>query len=645
MEPVRPAASPQLAHPRPLSHARPPRAKVITKLGRSLRQTLTRRWLFYRSRRFAVAFRSTSSLDEPDASPDLKHGVPGVQWNSAASAAAQRRPAPTPHSDEQESYALYLGLIFGVALVLRLLVVLMGPMADIEQAYTDQTPHQLTLADNLAAHHHFAAEHQPADSLPAAIDQIRLERGEIQTLDENLHIAENYASPGYPGVLSIFSMTGLPLTWLLLAQCLIGAGCTLLVYQVGRGLLERKAPAALAAVIVAIHPGMLVASATLAGDVLISALVLAALVGVASRQRRQVRGVFGSGVAVGVAALFSPIYLWLAPLLASWMVLTERRLHSVALAVVMLLGTAVPVGGWLYRNQQVGLPDHFSSQPAIDRLFGTAVAMQQPLAGPFAPEATQRTVGQFRDFALLPDHDGINTLTLLDQYGRAEVQADRPAHLQAIAAGARRLALDHSLDDAFARLGIEYTPSGYAANLLAEPVSASAASEPVLPYVINTWVGLNAALVAGMAIGAAMMLWHRRFASLILLLTLAGFAVYFSSSGGSEQLRLPVIAVQAMLVTATFAAAPSPRPKRQKKPKLAKLKKLDDEPTTRNSPLATPDSIRPMDGALDRPRLDPRADAAPATGSADDAIHPALRASMSENADRTTVIAAGGRPI
>ena len=248
-----------------------------------------------------------------------------------------------------------------------------------------------------------------------------------------------------------------------------------------------------------------------------------------------------------------------------------------------------------------------------------------------------------------------DTLTLLDGYGRDRVTSDHPGHWNAIKKGAQTLALDHSLEEAYERLGIVYEPAGYAAQLLGEDVASAEPEEAATEWVINAWVAFNAALVAAMAVGAAVLLWRRRFAGLLLILTATGFFVYLGSAGASEAMRLPLIGLQGLVIMGVLAPA-AVRIKKPSKRKLKKLKKLEeqDKAFTNGSPLATAESLRPAPGSTDGPRLDPDAtafdeepDEEPTPGSMIDSIHPALRGGASENNAEPETVGApiGGRPF
>lgn len=596
-----------------------------------------------------MPLRSITPINDADSSPDLKHGVPGVEFARADKPEPPTSRVPT-NPDDQESYLLYVGLIFGIALVLRVLVVLMGPMFDIEQAYTPQTELQLALAENLSSEQAFGLEAQQPNTLPAAVEALREHRGELTTIEGTSLHPEHYESPGYPAILSIFTLTGLPLTWLLLAQCLLGALAVPLVFKVGMGVLGRKLPAALACVIVALHPALLFSPATLASDTIVTLLVLAGLWGIAHAERREFHTAAGSGLAVGVGALFSPMLVWLAPVLGAWMVVSERRLRSVGLAVALMIGAALPIGGWIYRNVQQGLDPSVSASLALDRLFGTVAAAEDPLAGPYAPQTMQEIFSEFQVFAGVPDNSETGVIALVDSYGRERLNADRPGHVRAVKLGAMKLGLDHSLDDAYTRLGMDYVPAGYAATLLSEDVASvdTEIEEPVTEWVINGWVALNAALIAAMAVGAVILLYRRRFAGLTLMLAVCGFYVFFSSAGASESMRLPLIALQGLMITGILAPA-AIRVKKAKKPsvrKLRKLKRLEDERASANttgSPLATADSVRskPGDnGSGIRTADDDEADQI----ALKDAVHPALAMGGASENEPEPAGAGMGRP-
>ncbi len=569
-----------------------------------------------------MALRPPSYLDETDNSPDLARGVPGLQWNSKDShaATAKLRSANMP-ADDKESYALYIGLILGIALVLRVLVVLMGPMFDLDNAYTAMTPQDAQLAENFAADGVFGLEAQPAQTLTAELEALRAQRGDLATIEGTTLHPEFYASPGYPAVLWVMNLTGLSWVWLLMIQCVIGAACVPVVYRVGLALIGRKMPSALAAAAVALHPALILSPATLAADAIVVLLVLLGLFGVAHAEQRGFRSAIGGGLALGSAALFTPMLAWLSPLLAAWMIISERRIKAVGLAVVLMAGTALPVGAWMMHNDDMGYGPTLSARPAMDRLFGTLAAAQDPALGPYNLDSNREKMEAFKQYATAPEHAQTHTLVLLDHFGKDQLSGQFTATLgRAVQATALKFALDHSLDQAYARLGIEYTPAGYAAQLMGEDVASATTPDAATEWVVNAWVALNAAMVAGMTLGATLMLWRRRWAGLMLMVIVMGFFLILATSGPSETLRLPLIGLQALMITAIFAPGPL-RVKKPKKAKIRKAQKLDEVQSMRTgSPLASEASFRPASTPS----------AGPVMGSGEislkDAIHPALAA-------------------
>lgn len=588
-----------------------------------------------------MGLRKKNHLHADEPLPDLQHGIPGIAWQSTGGT-TRPQPGRMVPPDDAESWRVYLWILFGLALVLRLLVVFAGPWSDENLAYGPDTPAQLTLAENLSEAQSFGLAAQPAGSLEANVDALRQQRGELRTFDNNTLHPEFYRTPGYPALLAL-AQRGLPgLPWWLLVQCVLGALCVPLTYRVGRGLLNRKMPALIGAAVVALHPAMIIAPAALTGDVATTLLVLVGLWAVVHVDGRSLRHSFAGGFTLGLAALFSPLMFWLSPLAAAWLIVTERRLRTLGLAAALMLGAALPVGAWMYRNQQQGLGPRLSAQPIVDRYFGSANASVQPTSAASVQDNQSHLLGQLKTNAGKAAANGLTVFEQMDASGNDRLAADRAGQWRAMRAGAVQLALGHSVDEAFGRLDLDYAPGGFAAVRLGEVSAKQAVDDPAIPYIINTWVGVNATLLAGMAVGAGLMLWRQRWAGLMLALTVIGLFVYASADGANETMRLPLIGLQGLLLGAIWA--PGPRlttAGAEHKPKLRKPEKLSDklpelEPAT--SPLATATSLRPGVAAI--PALaGRRPDAsAPAPSDPQHALHPMLRGAPPAEAEEEPAV-------
>ena len=574
--------------------------------------------------------------------PNLANGVPGVSWNDPGSPEVGK-PRPRPlrlDHDAGDSHVLYLSMIFGIALALRLLLMMMGPIGHIDLAYTAESTQTLTLAENLIQEKVFGLTEHPKGSLAGQLDRMRIDRGEASG---GLH-REVYETPGYAAALAAFGLTGLGLTLWLVLQCLIGAMCVPAAYLLGRGLLGCKTPATVAAAVVAVHPLMVLAPATLSGEALAMLLVLTGLAAVAGGASgaggRGLWAAVGGGLSLGVAALVSPVLVWLTPIAAAWMVLTERRIQAVALAGVLLLAAVIPVGGWMLRNSNHHGQPWLSAQTAVDRYFGSAVAMSGPEAAPYEPAAVAEQMATLRTQLEAAAPGEATVLSTLDRLGRDAVAGDRLGYFAAARRLAPRFALDHQLDEAYARLGIAYIPAGAAASRLGEAVGSASPEEPVTAQVVNAWVLGNLLLVVLGVIGGGLMLWRRQVAPLLLLLGIAGYVVWFIPAGQWDALRLPLLAIQAVAVGVIFGSSPLTEELATGGKMRGPRKLEDDEPQPNFSPLGNRG-------------LEPAAKDAESEDDAplpvEQAVHPALRAPAEPEDDgpehKPLMQAPVGRPI
>ena len=256
-----------------------------------------------------------AELDKLEAAdmPDLKHGVPGLQLFHRHGRDPAQAPRPTARQQQldaiaahPDSWAFYLGLIIAIAVVLRLLVVLVGPMGNVERAYTETTAVKLDLAHQLVEHGTFGLTQQPPSSLQARLDTLRAERGSLPLPDAHGLYPEAYRAPGYPFVLAVMAYTGLPLTVLLLAQCVLGGVAVGLTYTLAKAMARSKGAAMAAATLVALHPGLIVAAAVLDPLTIVGALVLAGLTATATLGRCGLRGMLGGGGRPGAVGPVRP---------------------------------------------------------------------------------------------------------------------------------------------------------------------------------------------------------------------------------------------------------------------------------------------------------------------------------------------------
>ena len=144
----------------------------------------------------------------------------------------------------------------------------------------------MQLADGLANELRFGLTEYPDGSRYAAVEAERAKRGERHPLPGSDLYADAYHTPGYPAVLAAFVKTGLDLRWLLLLQCGIAVGTTLVAYRVGTAADRTPGPLRLLiASLTALHPALIIAPSELSGGVIAVALLMLGLWG-GGRPRR-----------------------------------------------------------------------------------------------------------------------------------------------------------------------------------------------------------------------------------------------------------------------------------------------------------------------------------------------------------------------
>ena len=570
-------------------------------------------------------------FSDPEPEANLTHGVPGVQWHGGDSPPKPTVPPPppltgvrTPALEATESYALYVGIVAAVALFLRLMVLGMGPATDVEAAYTPETPIELQLAEGLASELRFGVTAYPEGSRYAAVEAERAERGERQPLPNSERYADAYHAPGYPAVLAAFVKTGLDLRWLLLLQCGIAVGTTLVAYRVGLLLIGRQGPALLVAVLTALHPALIVAPAELSGGVIAVALLMLGLWAVANREETEPLIASAGGFSFGVASLFNPMLLWATPLVALWMVLSGRRVQSLVITGAMFLGAAGPPALWMYRNASAGLGPTLTRAPDVERYMGVLGSLEAPSTDP-----------KVRDMAMLDRLSDVKTSRAADTpdadlYAQMEdesrwrLREQGNAYLKLGNDRALRTLVGHSGEAAFTRLKLGYVPSGGTALWLGEKTSNQRTETPGTVAVATGWVMLNFMLLAATIAGVVALLWRRHIHEAGLLLGLGLAVVIGTVTMPGEAERLPVFAIQILLIGGILSPAPirlAGRQKKSRRPEALRLERITAAPGP-GGPLA------PLGSVHAPPSSAGSAPGGMATGQ--QSIHPMLRGDTSE---------------
>lgn len=227
--------------------------------------------------------------------------------------------------DRGDSMGWAVWLVVLTALVMRLLLVWLGPVGDPARAIGSGSPPYLEAAAAFDAEGAFAA-------VP----------GEAGALVER--------QPAYAGLLAVVHGLGLPVVTVLLLQVALGCAAVYLTYLLGAILLGSPTGGLIAAAVVAVHPAGWLAASTLLPESLGIALLLFGLWLAAERRRRDYGSAVLGGLTIGAATLCLPLTGLLGAIIAGWIACHDRRWRGAVFAVLFGAASLVPVGGWQARN-------------------------------------------------------------------------------------------------------------------------------------------------------------------------------------------------------------------------------------------------------------------------------------------------------
>jgi len=487
--------------------------------------------------------------------------------------------APGVLSDE-DSQAFFITLIFFAALTLRVLLFVLGPLGDNTRAMYPDSYRYVELGQNLAETGSFGLSSPEVGVVHEPLYELRKELGQLEPVNADGLRPEIMRTPGYPAFIGALAWLGLGINGLLLIQCLFSASSVALVYGIGRSLLGRPGPALVAAAIVALHPADIAAPTAVLTETCFTLLVLLGLWSVADRERRGIGSASFGGLMIGLSALVRPVSVFLGPAVALWMLVTDRRLKTLVLAVLMMALSLAPPLTWMARNQAVGFGYRLSSIPYINTYFyGNAYMRITEAGGDWKtdwPATVNTLMAELRQAqAERPDANVFDTMKDL---GIQAIREKPALYASVLKESMIKLFTDHSMGGLYQQLGLTYTPTGLRDKLMAEGLSWSSVMDALknpTGWLALVWVGWNGVLLVGMILGSIMLLIRRRFAAFLLLGGVLFYFAFATQTTGLERFRLPILGIQALLVMSLFAPR-LPRSVSGKRPKR-RWYEIDDE--------------------------------------------------------------------
>ena len=444
-----------------------------------------------------------------------------------------------------------LVLILLLASGLRLAMFVVGPAPDLTRAYEPDSTRYVELATNLSRFGVFgrAAENSGVVHVPLA--QLRAEYGQLEAPDAHGLRPEIFRTPGYPLFVAMFQRLGFGVYGVLIGQALLGAVSVLIVCALGRCLFDATWPALLAGLILAGHPAAVVSSASVLSETLFTCMVLIGL-WLVVRQTRVLLLVTAGGFIIGFAVLVRPVGILLGVAVVLWLIATERRWQVIAPALCLVIASLLPAACWMARNAKVGFGWQISSVLPINTLFYTVAYMQINEDGGDYAADWPATVNDL--FVELRGQAGADesVFTAMNSLSASKIRSKPTLYAKVMARSAVKFMTDHSAGVLMTRLGRPYQPTGLRDRLLKGDWSFRDVPDRLGLVVAGAWTLWNLLLAGGMALGALMLVWRRRWSALLLL---GGIIVYFvltTQANGLERFRLPALGIQALLVASIF---------------------------------------------------------------------------------------------
>lgn len=566
-----------------------------------------------------MRFLPDTSLPDPSASPEGKAGLPEAPGDQPGEH-ADAKPVKMHRTVFDESMAFYVGVILFAAIVLRVLLFVLGPMGDAQRAMYPDSYRYVELGETLVSQGVYGLSSEEVGVVHGPLYELREELAQHEPKTKGGLRPEIMRTPGYPALLGLFAWMGLGLKGVLLFQCLLSVISVLLVYAIGRALIKRPGPALFAAVVVAAHPAAVAEPNAVLTETCFTVLVLLGLWSIADKSKRSIGSTTFGGLMVGLSVLVRPVSVFLGPALALWMVVTDRRLKTVFLALLMVAMSAAPGVAWMARNHNVGFGYRLSSIPYINSYFYTDAYMRITAEGgdwrADWPATVDTLMGELK--LAQAEHPKADLYDTMAGLGVRAIKDDPGLYAKVMRESMTKFFTDHSLGGLYQELGLTYTPTGLREKLLGGGLTFSNIVDSLKnpgSLLAAAWVGLNAVLAVGMVLGGAMLLWRRHWSAFLLLAGVMFYFVFATQATGLERFRMPVLGVEALLVASLFA----PRKAREKKAKPRKRRWYergeDDEDDEATASDDAHDSERPdkdtPEGQLDDLDEEPEALARP----------------------------------
>ena len=387
------------------------------------------------------------------------------------------------------------------------------------------------------------------------LERLRSSRDELESADDAGLRPEILRTPGYPAFISTWLDTDEPLVRILIAQNVLSVLGVLLVFLIGRHLLNSNAAGLIGALIVAVHPAdMLAANSVLAETLFTTVLLLGLYLVVRNRNFGWILPLAGA-LTIGLCVLVKPISILLGPAVAIWLVCTQRSRRGIVLAAIMCVLSLAPAAAWMVRNEKAGFGYRISSVPYINAYFYTCAYMdiqEKDLDHERDwPTTVEVLFGRLRS-QIETDED---TFSAMQRLSIDWIKDEPVLYASVLGRSAIKFMTDHSLPSLSSRLDLGYEPKNLRERILQQGLAAlwdtdQPEQSTTAPLAWTTW---NSLLVVFTIVGTWFMIMRRQWAALLLLVGIMAYFILATQANGLERFRVPVLGIQALIAGAVLA--------------------------------------------------------------------------------------------
>ena len=446
--------------------------------------------------------------------------------------------------------------IFGLALLVRMTLLILGPWQDEARAIGPDSTRYLILGENLGKFGAFGMVEEEKSPAWQRISRLRESNGTLPPRGKGGIRPESFRTPGYP--LFLMSIRGIfpDVLAILVVQCVLGSLTACSATLVATTLDVPPKGAVVAGLLWAVHPAVVAQDCVVMTESFFCFCTASALL---ISSRGGLAGALLAGSLIGFAGLVRPLVGLL--FIPAALTLVSRRSGRRILAAACLIGASViPSVAWAVRNRAEGEGLRITSNSELTLLYYAASYSISEERGEDWSTTWPTRVEE------LADRLGRRVLRGEDVYSAArklaieEMRARPSAVCRVLMMSEVKLMLDHSLGDVYRLIGQPYRPSDLKSRILAGRRLSGGDLDIKAAVFAVAWMVLNAAIAAAALLGVIIAMRRRNWPLLVAGGLTCLLVVAVTATNGLERFRLPM--AFPLFILAGYAIGTMGAPKR-----------------------------------------------------------------------------------